>query len=524
MATFYVNPTAGNNTATGTQSDPFKTLTQALQQATAGTTIQLVAGTYTANSGEIFPLVIESEITIIGDETNKGSGIFIEGSGEFISPTFSAQNITFLLKDQAQLRGVTVTNPAQRGTGIWVESSAPIIAGNTLTKCGREGIFVAGIAKPVITDNIFFENTENGMAMVNNAKGEVRKNLFQNTGNGLAIGEDAAPLVVENTMTENEYGLVINGNAKPVFRKNLIEKNHQDGISVTASAIPDLGNTQDAGENILRQNGGYDLLNATAYEVISAGNDLSPTRVQGKVEFVALSIPTPMPAPIPGSSPAPIPKPTPAPIPTPTPVPTRFTDIAGNWAQAFIQAMVEKGLISGFPDATFKPNQHLTRAEYAALLAKTFTQTPIQEAIEFSDIPSNFWAAAAIQKASAMGFIAGFPDGTFRPNHNLTRIQAIVSLVNGLKLTQGNLDSLLVYTDRAQIPSYAVEKVASATNAGLVVNYPNINELNPLRDITRAEIAVMIYQALVATNNATEIASNYLVKFMTSKESLMVNG
>ncbi len=99
-----------------------------------------------------------------------------------------------------------------------------------------------------------------------------------------------------------------------------------------------------------------------------------------------------------------------------------------------------------------------------------------------------------------MGFMVGFPDGTFRPNLNLTRVQAVVALVNGLGLTGGVLDSLNVFTDRAQIPGYATAEVATATQRRIVVNYPNVLQLQPMRDITRAEVVALIYQALVALN------------------------
>ncbi|HEY9806056.1 MAG TPA: DUF1565 domain-containing protein, partial [Candidatus Obscuribacterales bacterium] len=143
-STLYVNPAAGNDAANGTQAAPLKTLTRALQQARAGTTIQLVAGTYSTASGEVFPLAVPAGVTVVGNESNKGSGVLIEGSGEYISPTFARQNITLRLENTAQLRGVTVTNRAQRGTAVWFESTAPTVANNTFTNCAREGVFATG--------------------------------------------------------------------------------------------------------------------------------------------------------------------------------------------------------------------------------------------------------------------------------------------------------------------------------------------------------------------------------------------
>lgn len=516
MATVYVNPSTGRDTNSGTQSAPFKTIYRALQQVSSGTTIQLNPGTYNAASGEAFPVVIPAGVTLLGSETNKGSGIVIEGSAPYNSPTFGRQNITIWLDNQAQLRGVTVTNRASSGTGVWVESTTPTIANNTFTNSVREGVYATGTAQPIVTDNVFAQNGGNGISFVKNAKGEVRRNVFRATGYALAIGENSAPLVADNQIRENRCGMVISGTARPVLRKNIVERNTQDGITVIGTAIPDLGNSQDPGGNILRDNTQFDLQNATSRQLISAGNQINPVKIKGDIDLVANVVPAPLPTPIPSPTPTPIPTPTPTPRPTPSPSPspvppTGLTDIRGHWAEVFIAAMVAKGFITGFPDGTFKPQTNLTRAQYAALLAKTFNLPPKRTATVFSDVPASFWAAAAIRKASEMGFISGFPDRTFRPNQNLTRVQAIVSLINGLALVGGNPNSLLVYSDRAQIPSYATDEVATATEQNIVVNYPYLEYLNPLRDINRAEIAALVYQSLVAVGQAEGVNSSYIV-------------
>lgn len=168
-------------------------------------------------------------------------------------------------------------------------------------------------------------------------------------------------------------------------------------------------------------------------------------------------------------------------------------------------------MIKGFPDRTFKPDDNLTRAQYAALLARAFELAPRREATIFSDVATDFWAFGAIEKANRGGFLAGYPDNTFRPDQNLTRTQAVVSLVNGLQFVGGNPNSLSVYSDRALIPSYATDEVATATERKMVVNYPSRDRLSPARDITRGEISALIYQTLVATNRAEPINSPYIV-------------
>ena len=82
--------------------------------------------------------------------------------------------------------------------------------------------------------------------------------------------------------------------------------------------------------------------------------------------------------------------------------------------------------------------------------------------------------------------------------------------MNGLALGSGRSESLLVYRDRAQIPSYAIEPVAAATQRELIVSYPNPYQLRPLDPITRAETAALVHQALVAAGTTPRLASPFI--------------
>lgn len=488
VTTLYVNPVTGNDANDGSRLSPFKSLTRALKANKTPAIIQLASGIYSKASGEVFPLVIPAGVTVMGNEATKGAGISISGSGEYSSPSFGVQNMTLLLLGDASLVGVTVTNPIAKGTGVWIESAAPNVANNTFSNCGREGIFTTGTAKPAILDNLFVQNAASGLMMARNSKGEVLRNVFQKNPLGIAISDFAAPLIANNKLSDNRSAIALSRDARPVLRNNLIANNTQGGLLVNGNAVPDLGSNQDAAGNIFQGNGEFDLQNATSVQLVSAGNQLNPTQVKGQVEFIAaiednlqqISI---------GTS---------------------FADLIGHWAAAFVEALVSRGAISGFPDGTFRPDAPINRAQYAAIIAKTF-QLPPSNKNKFPDVKSDFWAAAAIASAAESGFISGFPDGTFRPGQNLTKVQAIVSIVNGLKLSGGNPNLLTVYRDRAQIPSYATNAVAVATQKLLIVNYPQSDLLEPLRDITRAEVAVLIYQALVASSKEKAIASAFLV-------------
>ncbi|WP_445243988.1 S-layer homology domain-containing protein [Microcoleus sp. OTE_8_concoct_300] len=99
---------------------------------------------------------------------------------------------------------------------------------------------------------------------------------------------------------------------------------------------------------------------------------------------------------------------------------------------------------------------------------------------------------ARIARANLAGFLAGYPDSTFRPQQNLTIAETIESLVNGLQFVGDNPNSLSVYVDRAQIPSFATDEIATATEGKIVVNYPVREKLSLARDITHGEISAFI--------------------------------
>jgi parallel beta-helix repeat protein len=520
---FYVNPISGSDTNAGSQQAPFKSIAIALKQAISGTKIQLADGSYNAVSGEVFPLTVGSGVIVIGNEANKGAGILIEGSGNYLSRTFAGQNVTFLLANSAELRGVTVTNPATRGSGVWIESTAPTVANCTFIQCKREGVFVTGDGNPVIRDNLFIENSANGIAIAKNAEGQIQGNTCKRTGYGIAVSDTAKPRLIDNKISENRSGIIISGESRPVLRGNLSEKNTDDGLTVISSALPDLGNANSPGGNIFRNNGKFDLQNAGSNKLICVGNQIDSARVTGNVELVNNQSPTPIPIPVPTPTPdpdpipIPVPTPTPTPIPipipvpTPTPNPSDLTDIKGHWAAAFIQELINREIVKGFSDRTFKPDATMTRAQFAAILVKAFNPTTKRTAIRFKDVAEHFWASKVIQQAYQGQFLSGFPDGKFYPNQNIQRVQVIVSLVNGLELTNSSVKTLKPYEDEAKIPDYAKEKVVIATDKRLIVNYPNLKQLNPIRDATRAEVVAIVYQALVDAGRVAAINSPYIV-------------
>ena len=185
-----------------------------------------------------------------------------------------------------------------------------------------------------------------------------------------------------------------------------------------------------------------------------------------------------------------------------------FSDVSTDyWAHDYIEGLAKSNVISGFPDGTFRPNDPVTRAQFAAILRQSFLRSQPTTAQHFVDVPENYWAADDIYAARAAGFLAGYPDKSFEPDANITRVHALVSLANGLKYTAGSLTALSAYEDADLISPYARPSMAAATEANLVVNYPYPKRLSTFGNASRADVAAYVYQALVKEGRAEPLAA-----------------
>jgi len=507
MAVLYVSP-AGSDGDEGTAKFPFKTITRALQQAQPGSVIQLAPGLYQPN--EDFPLQVPAGVTLTGD---KAQLVTIQGGGTTEGGNVGRRNVALVLGDRAQVREVTITNPS--GTGILTADGAALIVRNRLTGCQQHGMLAIGTAQPFLSENEFSDNGSTGLTMVDQVKGEIRQNRFIGSEEGLNLKAQSAPLVVNNQLNDNRCGILVAGFAQPVFRQNKAVDNQETGLWVKDRAQPDIGQSQDLGGNWF---GGktYDVRNDAISPLKTAGNRLNPVRAKGRIDYLPSEIPddSAIPEVLLGNvEPVPFPD-TPTEVPEPDEplsLDSRFNDLVGHWSAPFVEALAEKDLVKGFLNGTFKPDDSVTRAQFAALLAAAFPDAEaIRPSRKFADVSASFWAARAIRQAQTRGFISGFPDGSFRPNAFLTRVQAIVALVNGLSLGDGRSETLLIYGDRDQIPSYAIEPTAAATERQMVVNYPDPYTLRPLVPATRAETTALVHQALVADNKTPRLASPFI--------------
>lgn len=214
---------------------------------------------------------------------------------------------------------------------------------------------------------------------------------------------------------------------------------------------------------------------------------------------------------------SPAPKQTQAAVPPTLPLgtPIAFKDVpVDHWASAFIAPLSASGVVVGFKDGTFKPDEPINRSQFASYVAKTTTQPVKREFLVFKDVAKGSAQGSIIEKAVITGFMNGYADGEFRPQQLITRTEALISAVSGLDLPiPADPEQVLsLYEDRDKIPPWARAKIAAATQAGLVANYPNVAQLRPSQPATRADVATMFYQILVRKQQAQPIASKYLVR------------
>lgn len=170
---------------------------------------------------------------------------------------------------------------------------------------------------------------------------------------------------------------------------------------------------------------------------------------------------------------------------------TVLRDISGHWAESTIKQMVDRGVTRGYPDGTFKPDNNITRAEFAVLLVKAFKLGKKDGKI-FADT-ANHWAKDDIATAASEGIVGGYDVVRFGPDDLITREQMASMIVRAKKLPV--TEESLSFADTGDISAWAKNALATATKYGLINGYPD-NTVRPIGNATRAEAVTVIYNTL----------------------------
>ncbi len=175
-----------------------------------------------------------------------------------------------------------------------------------------------------------------------------------------------------------------------------------------------------------------------------------------------------------------------------------FSDVQSNWAQGPIQTLSDQGIITGYPNGTFRPEGPITRAEFSAIMVKALgLNAQASGAQTFGDVSTSNWAYPAIETVRSSGLVSGYPGGQFLPGKTINRAEAISILAKASRTGMPNDSTanqiLGSYSDSGSIPGWARPSVAAAISNGIFAHNPSEGQLlNPLQPATRADVAAMV--------------------------------
>ncbi|MBR2069087.1 MAG: S-layer homology domain-containing protein [Candidatus Gastranaerophilales bacterium] len=180
--------------------------------------------------------------------------------------------------------------------------------------------------------------------------------------------------------------------------------------------------------------------------------------------------------------------------------PSSYPDLPKNhWAYEAVTFLTDKKVVVGYPDGYYRPDQKVTRGEFSTMVIKALglyeKETP--QIFQYKDTEKH-WAHRNIQVASYYGLLTGYPGGWFRPNNDVTRIEALTIVMNALSPENINTDQakhfVNMYKDYSDIPDWALIQAGQAQMLGLVYNTPgHETTLEPNRPATRGELAKLLF-------------------------------
>ena len=160
-----------------------------------------------------------------------------------------------------------------------------------------------------------------------------------------------------------------------------------------------------------------------------------------------------------------------------------FTDVDSRlWYSQYIGYLEKYDLIEGYNDGSFKPEEHITRAEFVTMCTRFYSfigKMTEAKANKFTDVANTHWAYSYINNATAMDWIKGYADGTFRPDNNITRAE-VVAIVN--RVTDRKADTEYVNKNLSSI-----NRFDDLTDTGYWAYYPIIEAANAHKAITNAD-------------------------------------
>ena len=170
-----------------------------------------------------------------------------------------------------------------------------------------------------------------------------------------------------------------------------------------------------------------------------------------------------------------------------------------EWARTAINGLAMRGMISGRDQYTFDPNANITRAEYCQILMGAINALNAKGESTFADVPSTAWYYNAVSVASQLGIVSGYGDGNFGPNDLITRQDMALMTYKTAKIMNKSLEPVnaeITFEDSHEISDYAFEAVMTLQKAG-IINGMTDTTFEPHSNATRAQSAKVIFDTFV---------------------------
>ncbi|RXZ79358.1 carbohydrate-binding protein [Paenibacillaceae bacterium] len=180
-----------------------------------------------------------------------------------------------------------------------------------------------------------------------------------------------------------------------------------------------------------------------------------------------------------------------------------FADIQGHWGQAPIEALASRMVVHGKSAVAFDPAGAVTRAEIAALLMRLLGADTALDAPSFADVEDGKWYSRDIRMAAALGLVSGYEDASYRPEASVTREELALMLERAMRHTGltaangGDAERAAALSDLSEVSSWATDAVRASIAAGIIQG-DDKGRIRPAHDVSRAEAAAMLYRMLHA--------------------------
>lgn len=181
---------------------------------------------------------------------------------------------------------------------------------------------------------------------------------------------------------------------------------------------------------------------------------------------------------------------------------TPFMDVNKNaWYEDAVKYVYETGLMNGMTGNVFAPNEQMTRAQLVTVLWRMAGSPEVAYTDRFSDVKENRWYVTPVMWAAENGIVDGFPDGTFAPNQPITRDQLAAVLFRYTEFVGGDTSArggISNFTDGDKVQTWALSAVEWAVGEGIITGKPVGGKVSiaPKAFATRAEVATMLMRYL----------------------------